>query len=90
MAIMGFILINTLTGKEHDVQDALSKTSGLSECYALHEDYDFLVVIHALDSSALEKFVDGNIHIIPGIVGIKSIVGISSTPVEFYRLSQKP
>ena len=87
MAVIGYILINAQAGSEHHIQDALSKIPQLSERYALHEQYDFLVRLNALDSSELNHFVDDKIKPISGVIGIKTVLGISSSPVE-YALNQ--
>jgi DNA-binding Lrp family transcriptional regulator len=80
MSVNGFILITAQTGKEHDVQKALSKIPGLSERYAIHENYDFMVIAPAADSSSLERFVTDTIKSIPGVSGIKTILGIAVGP----------
>jgi len=90
MAVIGFILLNAETGKEHEVQEALSGIDELSDRYALRGlstpkehstryGYDFLVIIHSTDSTALERFVINRIEPIPGIVGIKTVLGMSFT-----------
>jgi len=80
MAVNGFVLINVHAGKELDVQKALSEISGLSERYTIHKEFDFLVITNAEDSSSLERFVTGVIKPIPGIAGIKTILGIAIGP----------
>jgi DNA-binding Lrp family transcriptional regulator len=77
MAVNGFVLINVQAGKELDVQKALSKIAGLTERYTIHHDFDFMVIANAEDSASLERFVTGVIKPIPGIDGIKTILGIA-------------
>lgn len=89
---MGFILISVQTGREHDVQQALSGMRELAEKYALHYTthselgyrFDFLVKANATDSSALRTFVEAKIRAIPGVAGIKSIAGMSFSPADRY------
>jgi DNA-binding Lrp family transcriptional regulator len=80
MAVNGFVLINVEAGKELDVQKALSNISGVSERYTIHDEFDFMVIANAADSSSLERFVTGAIKPIPGIAGIKTILGIAVGP----------
>ena len=85
MAVNGFVLINVQTGKEHDVQKALSEISGLSERYTIHQGFDFLVIANAEDSASLERFITGAIKPIPGIAGIRTILGIAVGPAARLR-----
>jgi DNA-binding Lrp family transcriptional regulator len=77
MAVIGFILINAQTGMEHDVQGSLSSLRELTECYAIHKEYDFLVTYNADNSSFVHKFVDERIKTIAGVIGIKIVMGYS-------------
>lgn len=81
MAAIGFVLVNAATGKEHKVQDALSQINQLSERYALHDEYDFLVVVGAEDSAALDRFVIKSIKSIPGVAKTKVVLAVSVVPV---------
>jgi DNA-binding Lrp family transcriptional regulator len=88
MAVKGFVLINVQAGKELDVQKALSKINGLSERYTIHHEFDFLVIANAEDSASLERFVTGVIKPIPGIDGIKPILGIAVGPAASLKASK--
>lgn len=82
MAVKGYVLINVQTGTEHSVQGVLSGIQSISEAYAMHEDYDFLIVIKGEDSTSLEKFIESNIQPIPGVIGTKMILALSVTPLN--------
>lgn len=92
MSVIGFVLINACAGREHEVQQVLSKIKEISERYALHYTthsgigykYDFLVILSAEDSTLLDRFVETNIKNVPGIADIKIIAGMSFSPMDRY------
>ena len=79
MSVIGFILITTEMGKEDNVQKTLSEIE-LYERYVLQDlankEFDILIIANATDSASLERFVTDVIKPIPGIAGIKAILGI--------------
>lgn len=92
MAIIGYILISSQSGKEHQIHQALQQIQELHEKYALHYTthsgigyrYDFLVTAISQDSGMLQKFVENHISTIQGVSGVKIITGLSFEPVEKY------
>jgi DNA-binding Lrp family transcriptional regulator len=76
MSVNGFLLITAQAGKEHQVQKALAMVNGLTERYTIHEDYDFMVIAPADDSSSLEQFITDTIKPIPGVSSLRTILGI--------------
>ncbi len=75
MAI-GFVLISTAPGKEHEVYDALKKIKEIVELHPLFGEYDLIAKIEAKDFNELGKIVVDQIRNIPGVIDTKTLTGI--------------
>ncbi|MGC8564984.1 MAG: Lrp/AsnC ligand binding domain-containing protein [Thermoplasmata archaeon] len=75
MAI-GFVLISTAPGKEHDVYDELRKIKEIIELHPLFGEYDLIAKIEAKDFNELGKIVVDQIRNIPGVIDTKTLTGI--------------
>ncbi|MDP8011276.1 MAG: Lrp/AsnC ligand binding domain-containing protein [Thermoplasmata archaeon] len=75
MAI-GFVLISTAPGKEHEVYDELRKIKEIIELHPLFGEYDLIAKIEAKDFNELGKIVVDQIRNIPGVIDTKTLTGI--------------
>jgi len=75
MAI-GFVLISTAPGKEHEVYDELRKIKEIIELHPLFGEYDLIAKIEARDFNELGKIVVDQIRNIPGVIDTKTLTGI--------------
>ncbi|HEU12988.1 MAG: Lrp/AsnC ligand binding domain-containing protein [Thermoplasmata archaeon] len=75
MAI-GFVLISTAPGKEHEVYDELRKIKEIIELHPLFGEYDLIAKVEAKDFNELGKIVVDQIRSIPGVIDTKTLTGI--------------
>ncbi|MGC8585012.1 MAG: Lrp/AsnC ligand binding domain-containing protein [Thermoplasmata archaeon] len=75
MAI-GFVLISTAPGKEHEVYDELKNIKEIVELHPLFGEYDLIAKIEAKDFNELGKIVVDQIRSIPGVIDTKTLTGI--------------
>jgi DNA-binding Lrp family transcriptional regulator len=75
MAI-GFVLISTAPGKEHDVYNALKSIKEIVELHPLFGEYDLIAKIDAKDFNELGKIVVDQIRNIAGVIDTKTLTGI--------------
>ncbi|MFP3318354.1 MAG: Lrp/AsnC ligand binding domain-containing protein [Thermoplasmata archaeon] len=75
MAI-GFVLISTAPGKEHEVYDELRKIKEIIELHPLFGEYDLIAKVEAKDFNELGKIVVDKIRSIPGVIDTKTLTGI--------------
>ena len=75
MAI-GFVLINTVAGKEHEVYMKLTRIKEIIELYPLIGEYDLLAKIEADNFDGLSRIVFDGIRSVPGIVNTKTLTEI--------------
>ncbi len=75
MAI-GFVLISTAPGKEHEVYDTLKKIKEIVELHPLFGEYDLIAKVEAKDFNELGKIVVDQIRNIPGVIDTKTLTGI--------------
>lgn len=75
MAI-GFVLISTAPGKEHEVYDELRKIKEIIELHPLFGEYDLIAKIEAKDFNELGKIVVEQIRNISGVIDTKTLTGI--------------
>ena len=75
MAI-GYVLINTVAGKEHDVYIELSKIKEIIELIPLIGEYDIIAKIEADNFDGLSHIVFELIRSVPGITNTKTLTEI--------------
>ncbi|MEM4170293.1 MAG: Lrp/AsnC ligand binding domain-containing protein [Thermoplasmata archaeon] len=75
MAI-GFVLISTAPGKEHEVYDEHRKIKEIIEIKPLFGEYDLIAKVEAKDFNELGKIVVDQIRSIPGVIDTKTLTGI--------------
>lgn len=78
MAI-GFVLITTAPGKEHDVYTALKKVPEIRELYPVFGDYDIIAKVEAKDTESLGAVIVSKVRAVSGITDTKTL----TTGVEF-------
>ncbi len=74
MAI-GFILINTAPGHEHEVFNKLSQTQDIVEIHSLFGEFDIIAKIEANDFEGLGEIVVNKIRSIDGVIDTKTLTG---------------
>ncbi len=72
---VGFVLINTVPAREHDVYDTLRGMNSVVEVHPLFGEYDLIAKIEAGDYNALGKVVVDEMRVIPGVVNTKTLTG---------------
>ena len=75
MAI-GFVLISTAPGKEHEVYEKLVKVKIIIELHPLFGEYDLIAKIEAEDFNRLGEIVVEKIRTIKGVIDTKTLTGI--------------
>ena len=75
MAI-GFVLISTAPGKEHEVYEQLAKVKEIIELHPLFGEYDLIAKIEAEDFNKLGGIVVEKIRTIKGVIDTKTLTGI--------------
>ncbi|MEM0160297.1 MAG: Lrp/AsnC ligand binding domain-containing protein [Thermoplasmata archaeon] len=73
---VGFVLISTAPGKEHDVYNALKNIKEIVELHPLFGEYDLIAKIDAKDFNELGKIVVDQIRNIAGVIDTKTLTGI--------------
>lgn len=71
MSVSAYLLINTETGKEGDVVEALRKIGGVKHAHIVTGLHDVVCYVEANDLTDLKKVIIGEIR---GIVGISRTV----------------
>ncbi|MBK29728.1 MAG: AsnC family transcriptional regulator [Euryarchaeota archaeon] len=74
MAI-GFVLINTMAGFEHDIRSALDNIEMVSGRWMLFGEYDLIAKIQADDEAELTRCIVEQVRMIPGIKDTKTLIG---------------
>ena len=74
--VVGFVLIITKGGKEHDVYTALKSVPEVVEHYPLFGEYDIIAKIHGKDMNAIGMMVIEKIRTIDGVMDTKTLTGI--------------
>jgi DNA-binding Lrp family transcriptional regulator len=75
--MIGYVLIRTAPGKEHDVFDALKKIPQVKEKYGLFGEYDVIVKIEAPNADDVTDIVVGKVRQVKGVVDTKTFIGTS-------------
>ena len=74
MAI-GFILINTSPGHEHEVYNKLSQIQDIVEIHPIFGEFDIMVKIKASELEELGKIVVNKIRSLEGVIDTKTLLG---------------
>jgi DNA-binding Lrp family transcriptional regulator len=74
--VIAYVLVNTLPGKELEVNSALSAIDGVVEVYTLFGEYDIIAKLEKKDYSEIEETVIRKIRTIHGILETKTLTGI--------------
>lgn len=75
--MIGYVLIRTAPGKEHDVYAQLEKIPQVKEKYGLFGEYDVILKIEATDADDVTEIVVGKVRAITGVVDTKTFIGTS-------------
>lgn len=74
MAI-GFVLINSMPGHEHEIRSALDSIDLVSGRWMLFGEYDLIAKIQADDEAALTRCIVEQVRVISGIKDTKTLIG---------------
>ena len=72
---VGYVLLNVVPGKEHDVYLSLKDLESVADVTLLFGDYDLIVKLVADDLSSIATAVVESIRQIPGILDSKTLAG---------------
>ena len=72
---VGYVLLNVVPGKEHDVFLSLKDLESVADATVLFGDYDLIVKLVAEDLSSIATAVVESIRQIPGILDSKTLAG---------------
>ena len=72
---VGYVLLNVVPGKEHDVYLSLKDMESVADVTVLFGDYDLIVKLVADDLSSIATAVVESIRQIPGILDSKTLAG---------------
>ena len=72
---VGYVLLNVVPGKEHDVYLSLKDLESVADVTVLFGDYDLTVKLVAEDLSSIATAVVESIRQIPGILDSKTLAG---------------
>ena len=72
---VGYVLLNVVPGKEHDVYLSLKDLESVADVTVLFGDYDLIVKLVADDLSSIATAVVESIRQIPGILDSKTLAG---------------
>ncbi|MDG1557829.1 MAG: Lrp/AsnC ligand binding domain-containing protein [Candidatus Poseidoniaceae archaeon] len=74
MAI-GFVLITTQPGREHDVRSTLDGIEFVTDRWMLFGEYDLIARVQADDEYTLTRCIVEEIRVIEGIADTKTLIG---------------
>ena len=72
---VGYVLLNVVPGKEHDVYLSLKDLESVADVTVLFGDYDLIVKLVADDLPSIATAVVESIRQIPGILDSKTLAG---------------
>ncbi len=75
--VVGFVLITTAPGKEHEVYIALQGIKEIVEMHGLFGDYDIIAKIDSSDFDSLGRIVVDRIRGVPGVADTKTLPGLA-------------
>lgn len=70
---LGFVLVTTEAGKEHDVYNQLLEVAEVRELVPLFGEYDLIAKVEARDIDALGGAILTSIRTIPGVMATKTL-----------------
>jgi DNA-binding Lrp family transcriptional regulator len=73
---VGFVLISTAPGKEHEVYNELKKIPEIIELHPLFGEFDLIAKIETKDFNELGVIVVEKIRMIDGVIDTKTLTGI--------------
>jgi len=74
--VLGYVLVTTAPGKEHDVFNIISNVDQVVDIHLLFGEYDIIVKIEADDFDAVGQIVVEHIRTIEGVIDTKTMTGI--------------
>ena len=72
---VGFVLISTVPGKEHEVYNALLQVPEIIELHPLFGEHDLIAKLEARDFDELGHTIVGRIRSIDGVHETKTLTG---------------
>ncbi|MDR3497527.1 MAG: Lrp/AsnC ligand binding domain-containing protein [Ancalomicrobiaceae bacterium] len=69
-----FVLIKCQLGKSYDVATQLADAEIASEIYSIAGDFDLIVKFYVPDEIDIGRFVNDQVHHIPGIHDTKTLI----------------
>ena len=73
---VGFVLISTAPGKEHEVYNELKKIPEIIELHPLFGEFDLIAKLETKDFNELGEIVVEKIRMIDGVIDTKTLTGI--------------
>jgi len=73
---VGFVLISTAPGKEHEVYEELKGLPEIVELHPLFGEFDLIAKLETKDYNELGRIVVEKIRMIDGIIDTKTLTGI--------------
>ncbi|OYT60797.1 AsnC family transcriptional regulator [Euryarchaeota archaeon ex4484_178] len=73
---VGFVLISTAPGKEHEVYNELKKIPEIIELHPLFGEFDLIAKLETKDFNELGVIVVEKIRMIDGVIDTKTLTGI--------------
>ena len=73
---VGFVLISTLPGKEHEVFKRLKEVPQLVEIHPLFGEYDIIAKVESDTIESIGQIVVDKIRSIEGVIDTKTLPGI--------------
>ncbi len=73
---IAYVLVNTLPGKELEVNQMLTGVDGVVEVYTLFGEYDMIAKLEKKNFAEIEETIVKKIRNIPGILETKTLTGI--------------
>jgi DNA-binding Lrp family transcriptional regulator len=71
--IIGFTMINVVSGAEYEVWQELAKISGVTKVVHVFGEFDYVVIIEVNEISELNQAVD-DIRLIQGVTSTRTFV----------------
>ncbi|MHB1260098.1 MAG: Lrp/AsnC ligand binding domain-containing protein [Thermoplasmatota archaeon] len=72
---LGFVLINTESGQDHDVYNQLLKVPEIAEMMPLFGEFDLIAKVEAPTFDELGRIVVEQIRSVAGVTGTKTLTG---------------
>lgn len=72
---LGFILISTEAGRDHDVYDLLLKVPEITEMMPLFGEFDLIAKVETNSFDDLGQVVNEKVRSIPGVTDTRTLTG---------------